>query len=106
MRIQQRLHDLAQALRELPYRNGQDPFTRLSPTLDGLDRPQLIDARAGAAIADENDDLEPAAKRQQLIADRARQAQAIATQRQHTLGAVKEREQRHELQAGRLGVER
>src|SRR6266498_1478498 len=63
MTIRQRLHDLADAIRYYPYRNAQDTFSRLNPTLNGLHRNALIDYRAAHALEDENNPHEPAAQR-------------------------------------------
>ncbi len=83
MTILQRLHDLADAIRDYPYRNAQDTFSRLNPTLNGLHRNALIDYRAAHALEDENDPYEPAAQRRRVIEDRAIQAKAIAAKREH-----------------------
>jgi hypothetical protein len=83
MTIRERLHDLATAIREYPYRNAQDTFSRLNPTLNGLHRSALIGYRAAHALEDENDPCEPAAQRRRVIEDRAMQAQAIASKREH-----------------------
>jgi hypothetical protein len=83
MSIRQRLHDLAETVRSFPYRNAQDPFTRLNPTLDGQHAKAVIDRRAAAALDDENDQLEPPKQRRRLIEHRARQARAIAGKREH-----------------------
>src|SRR6266540_3394721 len=55
MTIRQRLHDLADAIRDYPYRNAQDTFSRLNPTLNGLHPNALIDHRAAHALEDEHD---------------------------------------------------
>src|SRR6266511_3288345 len=83
MTIRQRLHDLADAIRDYPYRNAQDTFSRLNPTLNGLHGNALIDYRAAHALEDENDPYEPPAQRRRVIEDRAMQAQAIASKREH-----------------------
>ena len=83
MSIRQRLHDLADAIRDYPYRNAQDPFSRLNPTLNGLHPNALIDHRAAHALEDENDHHEPPVQRRRVIEDRAIQAQAIASKREH-----------------------
>ena len=83
MSLRQRLHDLAETVRCYPYRNAQDPFSRLNPTLNGLHPNALIDYRAAHALEDENDPNEPTAQRRRVIADRATQAQAIASKREH-----------------------
>jgi hypothetical protein len=83
MTIRQRLHDLADAIRDYPYRNAQDTFSRLNPTLNGLHPNSLIDYRAAHALEDENDPYQPAAQRRRVIEDRAMQAQAIAAKREH-----------------------
>jgi hypothetical protein len=83
MTIRQRLHGLADAIRYYPYRNAQDTFSRLNPTLNGLHRNALIDYRAAHALEDENDPYEPPAQRRRVIEDRAMQAQAIASKRDH-----------------------
>jgi len=83
MTIRQRLHDLADAIRYYPDRNAQDTFSRLNPTLNGLHPNSLIDYRAAHALEDENDHYEPLAQRRRVIEDRAMQAQAIASKREH-----------------------
>jgi len=83
MTIRQRLYGLADAIRYYPYRNAQDTFSRLNPTLNGLHRNALIDYRAAHALEDENNPHEPAAQRRRVIEDRAMQAQAIASKREH-----------------------
>jgi DICT domain-containing protein len=83
MTIRQRLHDLADAIRSYPYRNAQDTFSRLNPTLNGLHPNALLDSRAAHALEDENDPYQPPAQRRRVIADRAIQAQAIASKREH-----------------------
>src|SRR6266545_1074893 len=83
MTIRQRLHDLADAIRDYPYRNAQDPFSRLNPTLNGLHPNALIDYRAAPALEDENNPHEPPTQRRRVIADRATQAHAIAATREH-----------------------
>lgn len=83
MSLRQRLHDLAETVRYDPYRNAQDPFTRLNPNLDGQHAKAVIDRRAAAALDDENDDLEPPEQRRRVIEHRAMQAQAIAATREH-----------------------
>ncbi len=54
MTIRERLHDLADTIRNYPYRNAQDTFSRLNPTLNGLHPNALIDDRAAHALEDEN----------------------------------------------------
>src|SRR6266536_3999974 len=83
MTIRQRLHDLADTIRNYPYRNAQDTFSRLNPTLNGLHGNALIDYRAAHALEDENDPYEPPAQRRRVIEDRAIQAQAISSKREH-----------------------
>jgi hypothetical protein len=83
MNLRQRLHDLAAAIRDYPYRNAQDPFSRLNPTLNGLHPNALIDHRAAHALEAENDPYEPPAQRRRVIEGRAVQAQAIASKREH-----------------------
>jgi hypothetical protein len=83
MNLRQRLHDLADAIRDYPYRNAQDTFSRLNPTLNGLHPNVLIDYRAAHGLEDENDPYEPPAQRRRVIEDRAVQAQAIAAKREH-----------------------
>ena len=83
MTIRQRLHDLTDAIRYYPYRNAQDTFSRLNPTINGLHPNSLIDYRAAHALEDENDHYEPLAQRRRVIEDRAMQAQAIASKREH-----------------------
>jgi hypothetical protein len=83
MTLRQRLHELADAIRDYPYRNAQDTFSRLNPTLNGLHPGALIGYRAAHALEDENDPYEPPAQRRRVIADRATQAQAIAAKREH-----------------------
>ena len=78
MTLRQRLHDLAETIRSYPYRNAQDTFSRLNPTLNGLHANALIDRRAAHALEDENDVFEPPAQRRRVIEDRATQAQGIA----------------------------
>jgi hypothetical protein len=83
MTVRQRLQNLAETVRSFPFRNAQDPFTRLNPTLNGRHAKAVIDRRAVAALDDENDDLQPAEQRRRLIEHRATQAQAIAAKREH-----------------------
>ncbi len=83
MTIRQRLHDLTDAIRYYPYRNAQDTFSRLNPTLNGMHRNALIDYSAAHALEDENDPYEPPEQRRRVIEDRAMQAQAIASKREH-----------------------
>jgi hypothetical protein len=83
MNFRQRLHDLADAIRSHPHRNAQDTFSRLNPTLNGLHRNALIDYRAAHALEDENDPYESSAQRRRVIEDRAMQAQAIGSKREH-----------------------
>jgi len=83
MSLRRRLHDLAETVRYFPYRNAQDTFTRLNPTLDGRHAKAVIDRRAAAALDDENDDLQPPEQRRRLIEHRAMQARAIAAKREH-----------------------
>jgi hypothetical protein len=83
MRLRQRLRDLADTVRYYPYRNAQDTFSRLNPTLNGQHPNALIDYRAAHAMEDENDPYQPPAQRRRVIEDRAVQAQAIAAKREH-----------------------
>ncbi len=83
MSLRQRLHDLAETVRCYPYRNAQDPFSRLNPTLNGLHPNAQIDYRAAHALEDENDPYQPPTQRRRVVADRATQAQAIAAKREH-----------------------
>ncbi len=83
MSIRQRLHDLADAIRDYPSRDAQDPFTRLNPTLNGLRPNALIDRRAAHALDDENDVFEQPEQRRRVIEDRAMQARAVAAKREH-----------------------
>src|SRR6266511_1005259 len=83
MNLRQRLHDLTDAIRSYPYRNAQDTFSRLNPTLNGMHRNALIDYRAAHALEDENDPYQPPTQRRRVIADRATQAQVIASKREH-----------------------
>src|SRR6266511_6236635 len=83
MNLRQRLHDLTDAIRSYPYRNAQDTFSLLNPTLHVLHRNALIDYRAAHALEDENDPYQPPTQRRRVIADRATQAQAIASKREH-----------------------
>jgi hypothetical protein len=98
MGMRQRLDQLTQTMRDWRYRDAQDSFTRLNPTLDCVDRRHLIDGRTAGAIEDENDPYEPTARRRLVITDRATQAGAIA--------ATRQREQRQPVEASRQGVER
>src|SRR6266566_7154584 len=83
MSLRQRLHDLAETVRCYPYRNAQDPFSRLNPTLNRLHPNAQIDYRAAHALEDENDPYQPPTQRRRVVADRATQAQAIAAKREH-----------------------
>jgi hypothetical protein len=108
MGMRQRVDQLTQTMRDWRYRNAQDSFTRLNPTLDGVDRRHLIDARTAGAIEDENDTYEPADRRRLVITDRATQARAIAAAREleRTERATHLDGDRQTVDATREGVER